>query len=615
MEADLNSARPPFLLTYWNPFNEKAPGLGQSYLNYIKDISVANYTANATGSLVGAYIENANNEQISVLQHSFAFLDQRLTGIRQEKINTNILLQNIGLLLKLPDSEKQRQLHIERGIKFSTQSLKDDDIAIDAKNELDGALKLMPQDWFVLQQLGILLLYNEKVLDISTAKEYFLKAAKYANADSETEGVTFINNLFIQNLSFPFPNRDNTQNGLKTFVREAYLNAALAAYILADFGEAANISKKAVNINSEDSKSLFFAAKYLARNKNEEEALKYLIKAITNGPYLCVAASIDQDLKIIPEAIDFCNKFSADFFAKIELIKTRVDEIKEFINNSIVFQLKNEIGTVNYLVKGSELLQQSLFDENAEYHGKDPLFNEALTNVTCINLGRIVANYSDFENLMINGKFPLYNDLSRQKRIFDQIKNAGFIMQGTYKGQPALGYDSSFLLDRESVIESLDIKLNGYVVKDLYDKWDEITEILARKKRKEKEKELKIEEENQKKLEKENQKLMQKKKDEELFGPISDLYKNKNFRGARDEIKKSKIIYPNSSYLNLLDLKIKKELEAKQRLGWIWGTLIFSLIIPFIFVLSDDSGLWPLVVAGLFGGIVTTIIIENKNKY
>ncbi|MEO6135878.1 MAG: hypothetical protein ABIP35_12040, partial [Ginsengibacter sp.] len=348
MEVDLNSARPPFLLTYWNPFNEKGPELGQSYLNYIKDVSIANYTANITGNLVGSYIDNASREQISILQDSFAFLDQRLTGIRQQQINTNILLQNIGLLLKLPDTEKQRQLHIERGLKFSTQSLKDDDIAIDARGELNEALKLMPQDWFVLQQLGILLLYNKKVLDISKGKDFFLKAAKYANADSETEGVSFINNLFIQNLSFPFPNENNTQNCLKAFVREAYLNAALAAYILADFEEAANISKTAVKINSEDSKSLFFAAKYLARNKNREEALNYLEKAITNSPYLCVPASIDLDLKTIPQVLDFCNKFSADFFAKIEVIKTRVDEIKEFINNSIVFQLKNEIDTVNY---------------------------------------------------------------------------------------------------------------------------------------------------------------------------------------------------------------------------------------------------------------------------
>ncbi|MEO6136276.1 MAG: hypothetical protein ABIP35_14050 [Ginsengibacter sp.] len=279
--------------------------------------------------------------------------------------------------------------------------------------------------------------------------------------------------------------------------------------------------------------------------------------------------------------------------------------------------MKNEIDTVNYLVKGSELLQQSLFDENAEYHGKDPLFNEALTDVACINFGRKKATYSDFECLGINGKYPLYNDIARQKKIFDQIRNAGFIIERTYKGQSVLDYDSSIILDRELVIESLDIKLNDYLVKDLYDKWDEITEIFERKKRKEREKELKIEEENQKKLEKENKKLIQKKKDEEFFGPILDLYKNKNFRGARDEIKMSKIIYPNSSYLDLLDLKIKKELDAKQRLGWIWGALIFFcfLIIPFIFAASDDSGLWPLVVVGLFGGIVTGIIVEKKNKY
>jgi hypothetical protein len=101
---------PPFLLTYWNPLNKNSPGLGQSFLNYVKEISLAEYTAN----LVGTYIENANLEQIETLKKGFKFLDQRMIGIQQEQINTNILLENIGHLLKLPDSEKQRQLHIER---------------------------------------------------------------------------------------------------------------------------------------------------------------------------------------------------------------------------------------------------------------------------------------------------------------------------------------------------------------------------------------------------------------------------------------------------------------------------------------------------------------------
>ena len=180
---------PPFLLTYWNPFNMHAPGLGQSFLNYVKDVSLATYTGEITGSYIQqasrqqnlvlkesfSALENASSEQVSVLREGFSFLNQGLSMIRQEQINTNILLENIGELLKLPDSEKQRQRHIELGLKFSIQSLKNEDLATDAKTEFDKALSIMQQDWFVLQQLGMLLLYHEKILDLEKAKEYFLK--------------------------------------------------------------------------------------------------------------------------------------------------------------------------------------------------------------------------------------------------------------------------------------------------------------------------------------------------------------------------------------------------------------------------------------------------------
>src|ERR1035437_2352949 len=229
---------PPFLLTYWNPFNKNSTGLGQSFLNYVKDVSLADYTGSVVGSVVGSYIENSSKEQISELKEGFSFLDQRMARVEQEQINTNILLENIGELLKVPDSEKQRQRDIELGIKFSNEALKDEDLAIDAKNYFDESLSIMHQDWFVLQQLGILTLYHQKVMDISAAKDFFLKAAKYAAADSESKGSTLINDLFKKQLSKPFNEQIEDNNVvLKDFVRECYLNAALCSYILLDFEE------------------------------------------------------------------------------------------------------------------------------------------------------------------------------------------------------------------------------------------------------------------------------------------------------------------------------------------------------------------------------------------
>lgn len=462
--------KPPFLLTYWNPFDKKDPGVGQSFLNYVKDVSLANYT----GNLVGTYIENASQQQIKVLQKGFTFLDQRMARVQQEQINTNILLENIGELLKLPDSEKQRQLHIERGLKFSNQSRIDEDISIDAKNELDGALALMPQDWFVLQQLGMLLLFNEKVVDIAQAREYFIKAAKYANADSQTEGIIYINSLFKHNLGIPFESSDDTPTGLKDFVREAFLSAALSSYILGEFEDALNLSKKALALDQTNPKSLFLTAKYLARNNKSDEAVEYLEKAVTNGPYLCLATYGDGDLGAIPQAVEFCNKFSTGFFEKIELLKNRIGEIHEFVNNSEVLQFCEEISN-NDIVKCCEFLEYPLIAEN---YYKDPLFSEAakhlfkLKNRTQPNsLYNFTLSYTDLFSL--EGLRDDDNKVHRSEKIATQLENAGILIRKMIERSERHFFISVSESELNLFLEDKN-KLDNYIVSDLAKKWNEI---------------------------------------------------------------------------------------------------------------------------------------------
>src|SRR5258708_23774574 len=121
---------PTFVLTYYNPFEKNSQGLGRSFLNYVKDVSLADYTGRiageVTGNIVGAFIEKASREQVNALRQinsevvkGFQVIDQRLELVRLEQFNANLLLQDIQELLRLPDSEKKRQRHTELGIKFS----------------------------------------------------------------------------------------------------------------------------------------------------------------------------------------------------------------------------------------------------------------------------------------------------------------------------------------------------------------------------------------------------------------------------------------------------------------------------------------------------------------
>jgi CRISPR/Cas system-associated protein Csm6 len=53
---------PPFLFTYWNPFS-KDSSLVENWFEYVKDVSLANYTANS----VGRYLQQVSSDQIEAI--------------------------------------------------------------------------------------------------------------------------------------------------------------------------------------------------------------------------------------------------------------------------------------------------------------------------------------------------------------------------------------------------------------------------------------------------------------------------------------------------------------------------------------------------------------------
>ena len=447
-------------LTYYNSYSVSNPNYNDAFLNFLQGRRLARYNAN----LVGAHIYSANSELINTVETGFGFIDQSLTAILQEQINTNILLENIGELLRLPDSEKQRQLHIERGLKFSIQANKDADLALDAKPEFEAALKLMPQDWFVLQQLGILLSFNEKVLDLETAKSYFLKAAKYAKVDSVTDGNNFINNLFRQNLTAPVENT-TTKRGLDIFVVEAYLNAALISYVQSEFVEAVNSSLQALSVDPDNPKVLFLVAKYLVRDHKNEEALDYLKKAISIAPYLCVVVSQDADLLTIPNITAFCSNFLNDFYARVSLIQNRIAEVNEFINNPEVFKISHGFDYKNKIIECCRILNEPLVSEvyTEEDMELDPLFEECALMVIEMQSGS-TSNIQRRLNLGYN----------RAERIMAQLEKLGIV--GPQNGtNPGIVYcktkdDLGLFMNAWTPYRTL----HGYFVNDLVYKWDSV---------------------------------------------------------------------------------------------------------------------------------------------
>jgi hypothetical protein len=192
--SNIKATKPSYVFGYWRPWKSDS-NLIDSYLDYTRDTSLVKYGADS----IGKFIQTASKDQIAaiknleanvlgglnVVNNSLHFINRNLDiQIEQQKLS-NLLLQNIVELLKVPDSEKERQHCIELGIKFFVSAKKDSDLYADALEELLKAESLMKQDYFVLHRIGCIYLYAQDYINPEKALDYFIRAAKYSSVDSE----------------------------------------------------------------------------------------------------------------------------------------------------------------------------------------------------------------------------------------------------------------------------------------------------------------------------------------------------------------------------------------------------------------------------------------------
>jgi hypothetical protein len=166
---------------------------------------------------------NVLSNQMSDINETLVFLNRNMDiQVEQQKLS-NLLLQNIAELLRVPDSEKERQHSIELGIKFFVNASKDEDLYSDALDELLKAESLMKQDYFVLHRIGCIYLYVNKYINPEKALDYFLRAAKYASVESDPKALRLANILFDNTT---FTGNDNTELELSSDLYDIIIKKA-----------------------------------------------------------------------------------------------------------------------------------------------------------------------------------------------------------------------------------------------------------------------------------------------------------------------------------------------------------------------------------------------------
>jgi len=302
-----------------------------SYSDYVKDASLTKYGAD----LIGTYINHASHQQIEAINElgksigfGFNILSNQLSDINQnlEFLNvnmgvlieqqklSNLLLQNIAQLLRVPESEKERKHQIELGIKFFVNASKDVDLFVDALEAFLQAETLMKQDYFVLHRIGTIYLHVEKLLNPEKALDYFLRAAKYSSVESDTTALSLVSQLTTSEIDNKEKKDFKSQIDILTAM--SYEKAAFSAYVIGNFDNSVTFQSKAVKFNP-TSENKFLLAKYQVRNNNVSEGLENLNNSINANPYMALAAFKEIDLINEPEVLKLIENKNFDINNKI----------------------------------------------------------------------------------------------------------------------------------------------------------------------------------------------------------------------------------------------------------------------------------------------------------
>ena len=365
--SNIKPTKPSFVFGYWRPWKENS-NLFDSYLDYARDTSLVKYGADT----VGRYINQASKEQVqainqlgqsigkgmNILSNQMADINENLVflnrnmdvQIEQQKLS-NLLLQNIAELLRVPDSEKERQHSIELGIKFFVNASKDADLYADALEELLKAESLMKQDYFVLHRIGCIYLYAEKYIHPEKALEYFVRAAKYASVESDSNAARLVN-VLTKNFNTVNSELNNFVKQIGLLTSDSYEKAAFSAYILGKFSDAVNYQAKALKFDSTP-KNRFLLAKYQVRDGELAKGIKNLSKSIDDSPILAIATFKEIDLINESQILKLISEKNQQIDVSIKALIVKWKSVESTQASKIIKAL-NELLAKSYDLKVSE---------------------------------------------------------------------------------------------------------------------------------------------------------------------------------------------------------------------------------------------------------------------
>lgn len=269
--------------------------------------------------------------------------------ILEELKIANQYLGQIQELLRIPDSQKQRVYHIEKGLMYLRNALRessDSEFYSEALEEFKKSEVIEEKDFFSLYYIGFIHIKSTKHLDNKVAEKYFRKAARYYLAEVFGGGGTIASNNLLKSRV------DSVSEAAK-----AYLFAAEACYNQQKFSEAIQLAEEAWKTCPGLTRAGFMQSKYLAANIKPKEAAKISEKVIKISRNFYLEMLADSDLISKPEIQDLIEKLDQEAYeeafnllseckrnmVKESAVKEEVAEIENLINKKTYIHCKNAI--------------------------------------------------------------------------------------------------------------------------------------------------------------------------------------------------------------------------------------------------------------------------------
>jgi len=291
-----------------------------------------------------------------------AMLDWKTDIIIEQLYINNNYLRQITELLRIPDSQKQKALHIEKGLTYlqsGLKSLENKRFFDEALDEFQLSLNIDRKDFFSLHRMGLIHFYSINHLNLDKAYKYFTDAAFHAIVESNIDDTQ-------RNYSLTRYEKGTTSKDV--YLEEAansLIYASRCCYMLNNLQTGIQKAEEAWKLTPRFPEAGFQLAKMLAVANQPVIAANVLEEVININKYYAIKTIADMDIishpsvqlklvslrdKAISETRDLLIKCKSKLVPEGQA-KNYITEIENLINNNNLFDAKIALALMKDLRK------------------------------------------------------------------------------------------------------------------------------------------------------------------------------------------------------------------------------------------------------------------------